>query len=67
MTSRPDSIRNVSWAVVRDGSERRHIYRREIDLHLKDGRIVEITPAGARPAGSQEIVIDGRGLLALPP
>jgi 5-methylthioadenosine/S-adenosylhomocysteine deaminase len=50
MTSRPTSIRNVSWAVVRDGSARRHVYRRDLDLHLKDGRIVEITPAGARPS-----------------
>ena len=66
MSMRPDSIRNVSWAVVRDGSERRHVYRREVDLHLKEGRIVEITPAGARPTGPGETVIDGRGMLALP-
>ena len=26
MSMRPDSIRNVAWAVVRDGSERRHVY-----------------------------------------
>src|ERR1700726_4651504 len=32
MASRPVSIRNVSWAVVRDGSEYRHIYRRNVDL-----------------------------------
>ena len=62
----PDSIRNLSWAVVRDGAQRRHVYRRDIDLHLKDGRIVEITPAGARPTGPGEAVIDGRSLLALP-
>jgi hypothetical protein len=60
MDSRPDSIRNVSWAVVQDGSERRHVYRREVDLHLKNGRIVEITPAGARPTGPGETVLDGR-------
>jgi 5-methylthioadenosine/S-adenosylhomocysteine deaminase len=66
MTSRPTSIRNVSWAVVRDGSARRHVYRRDLDLHLKDGRIVEITPAGARPSGPDEETIDGKGFLALP-
>lgn len=66
MSMRPDSIRNVSWAVVRDGAEKRHVYRREVDLHLKDGRIVEITPAGARPTGPAEVVFDGKGLLALP-
>ena len=66
MSMRPDSIRNVSWAVVRDGAEKRHVYRREVDLHLKDGRIVEITPAGARPTGPGETVFDGKGLLALP-
>ena len=62
----PESIRNLSWAVVRDGAKRRHVYRRDIDLHLKGGKIAEITPAGARPAGASEKVIDGKGLLALP-
>ena len=66
MTSRPSSIRNVSWAVVRDGAARRHVYRRDVDLFLKDGRIAEITPAGARPAGANEPVLDGTGMLALP-
>ena len=42
MASRPVSIRNVSWAVVRDGSENRHSYRRNVDFFLKDGKIVEI-------------------------
>jgi 5-methylthioadenosine/S-adenosylhomocysteine deaminase len=66
MTFRPASIRNVSWAVVRDGAATRHVYRRDIDLFLKDGRIAEITPAGARPAEANEPVLDGRGMLALP-
>lgn len=66
MIVRPDSIRNLSWAVVRDGVHHRHAYRREVDLHLKDGRIAEITPAGARPSGPGERTIDGTGMLALP-
>jgi cytosine/adenosine deaminase-related metal-dependent hydrolase len=66
MTSRPSSIRNVSWAVVRDGAALRHVYRRDVDLFLKDGRIAEITPAGARPAEANEPVLDGRDMLALP-
>lgn len=66
MTARPVSIRNVSWAVVQDGDARRHVYRRDVDLHLADGRVTEITPAGARPAEANEPAIDGRGLLALP-
>ncbi len=66
MTSQPTSIRNIPWAVVLDGASRRHVYRRDIDLFLKDGRIVEITPAGARPAEANEPVLDGRGMLALP-
>src|SRR5260221_8438285 len=66
MASRPVSIRNVSWAVVRDGSERRHVYRRNVDLFLKDGKIAEIAPAGARPAGPGEDSIDGTDMLALP-
>jgi 5-methylthioadenosine/S-adenosylhomocysteine deaminase len=66
MTSRPASIRNVAWAVVRDGSASRHVYRRDVDLFLKDGRIVEITPAAARPPQANEPVLDGTGMLALP-
>jgi len=62
----PNSIRNLSWAVVRDGNNRRHVYRRTVDLHLRDGKIVEITPAGARPTGPGEEVINGTGMLALP-
>lgn len=66
MSSRPNSIRNIPWAVVRDGTHRRHIYWRDVDLHLKDGQIAEITPAGARPSGPGEVTIDGTGMLALP-
>lgn len=66
MISRPSSIRNVSWAVVRDGTADRHAYRRDVDLFLKDGRIAEITPAGARPPQANEPVLEGAGLLALP-
>ena len=66
MTSRPTSIRNLPWAVVRDGAASRHVYRRDVDLFLKDGRIVEITPAGARPPETNEPALDGRGMLALP-
>jgi cytosine/adenosine deaminase-related metal-dependent hydrolase len=66
LAQRPQSIRNVSWAVVRDGTERRHVYRRNVDLLLRDGKVAEITPAGARPGGPAEEAIDGSGLLALP-
>lgn len=66
MTSRPASIRNLAWAVVRDGATSRHAYRRDVDLFLRDGRIAEIVPAGAQPAEANEPVIDGRGMLALP-
>lgn len=66
MTPRPTSIRNIPWAVVLDGASRRHVYRRDVDLFLKDGRISEITPAGARPQGESEPALDGRGMLALP-
>ena len=62
----PNSIRNLSWAVVRDGQHRRHAYRRNVDLHLKAGKIAEIAPAGARPTGPGEDAIDGTGMLALP-
>ena len=64
--STPNSIRNVSWAVVRAGTERRHAYRKAIDIHLNGSKISEITPAGARPTGPGENVIDGTDMLALP-
>jgi cytosine/adenosine deaminase-related metal-dependent hydrolase len=66
MTSRPVSIRNVPWAVVRDGAARRHVYRRDVDIFLNDGKIAEITPKGARQTGPGEASIDGSGMLALP-
>lgn len=66
MASRPTSIRNLSWAVVGDDGARRHVYRRAVDLFLKDGRIEAITPAGARPAEANEPALDGSGMLALP-
>lgn len=66
MASRPTSIRNLPWAVVRDGQNRRHVYRRNIDIFLNDGKISEITPAGVRPTGPGEEAIDGSGYLALP-
>lgn len=62
----PTSIRNVSWAVVRDGTERRHVYRRDVDLFLRNGKVSGVTPAGARPQDSGEPTLDGRGMLALP-
>ena len=57
--STPNSIRNVSWAVVRAGTERRHAYRKAVDIHLNGSKIGDITPAGARPTGPGENVIDG--------
>ncbi|MGD9880367.1 MAG: amidohydrolase family protein [Reyranella sp.] len=66
MTTRPSSIRNLAWAVIGDGAEPRHVYRRGVDLFLRDGRIVEITPAGARPLQANEPALDGSGMLALP-
>src|ERR1044072_3383376 len=66
MTSRPSSIRNASWAVVRDGTADRHVYRRDVDLFLKDGRIAEITPAGTGPKEANEPTLDGTGMLVLP-
>lgn len=66
MTERPSSIRNVPWAVVRDGDAPRHAYRRDVDLFLDGGRIVDITPAGVRRREPGESSLDGSGMLALP-
>ena len=64
--STPNSIRNVSWAVVRAGTERRHAYRKAVDIHLNGSKIGDITPAGARPTGPGENVIDGTDILTIP-
>ena len=66
MQSRPNSIRNLPWAVVGDADRGGHVYRRNIDIFLKDGRIAGITPAGARPVAPGEPMLDGTGMLALP-
>lgn len=60
-------IRNADWAVVWDGTSHRHVYRRGLDLLLRDGRIAAITthdPSVPPPADAE--VVEGRGLLAMP-
>jgi len=66
MIARPNSIRNVAWAVLRDGTARRHVYRRDVDIFLDNGRVTEIAPAGARATGPGEQALDGRDMLVMP-
>ena len=66
MTSRPASIRNVAWAVVRDGAAPRHVYRRDVDLFLKDAQHRRDYASRRASADPSEPVLDGTGMLALP-
>lgn len=61
--TRPSVIRNLSWAVTWEGG--RHVYRRDVDVALVDGRIASIAPSGSGAANGGD-AIDGRGLLAMP-
>jgi cytosine/adenosine deaminase-related metal-dependent hydrolase len=66
MITQPASIRNASWAVIWDAPGRRHVYRRDVDIFLLDGRIANVLPAGATPPAPDEPALDGRGMLVLP-
>ena len=56
-------IRNIDWAVVWDGAEGRHGYRRGIDLAFADGAIRHLGPGYDGPVTAE---IDGRGLFVMP-
>jgi 5-methylthioadenosine/S-adenosylhomocysteine deaminase len=56
-------IRNADWVIAWDAGERRHVYRRGIDVVFSgDG----ITHVGADFTGDAGIILDGRGLMVMP-
>ena len=66
MTDAPEWIRNAGWAVVWAPAARTHVYRRDVDLRLQDGRIATIEPTGTTPPVPGERALDARGHLVLP-
>jgi cytosine/adenosine deaminase-related metal-dependent hydrolase len=66
MISQPTAIRNASWAVVWDAAARRHVYRRDVDIEIGDGRIAAIAPAGGERGQPDTRALSGRGMLVLP-
>lgn len=60
-------FRNLDWAVCWDAGMRRHVYRRGIDVLLREGRIaaIEAHELNAPPPEDAELV-NGRGMLLIP-
>ncbi len=63
----PTLIRNAAWAVLWDAGAKRHVYARDRDVLLRDGRIAAIAqhdPAAPPPEGAE--IVDGRKLMVMP-
>ena len=60
-------LRNLDWLVTWDAAARRHVYRRGMDVLLRDGCIAAVGPHApeAAPPDAADVV-DGRGMLLMP-
>jgi cytosine/adenosine deaminase-related metal-dependent hydrolase len=56
-------IKNVGWAIGWDASEKRHVYRKGIDVAFGPGGITHVGPDFR---GDADTTIDGRGLMVMP-
>jgi cytosine/adenosine deaminase-related metal-dependent hydrolase len=56
-------IKNAGWAIAWDVGEKRHVYRKGIDVAFGPGGITHIGPDFA---GTADVTIDGRGLMVMP-
>ncbi len=56
-------IRNAEWAIVWDANEKRHVYRKGIDLAFDSHGITHVGPSFTSTA---DATVDGRGLMAMP-
>lgn len=66
MQTTPTLIRNAAWAVLWDAAAKRHVYGRDVDIVLHDGRVASIAPHVDGPVDADLAVIDGRRMLAMP-
>lgn len=65
MEATPTLLRNAAWAVLWDAAARCHVYGRDVDIPLRDGRIAAIAPHADRPVDPDVTVIERRRLLAM--
>jgi 5-methylthioadenosine/S-adenosylhomocysteine deaminase len=56
-------IRNADWAVAWDAGEKRHVYRKGIDIAFDETGIRHVGPGFA---GAADTTVDGRGLMVMP-
>jgi len=56
-------IKHAGWAIAWDAGEKRHVYRRGIDVAFGPGRITHVGPDFR---GSADVTIDGRRLMVMP-
>lgn len=56
-------IKNASWAIAWDASEKRHVYRKGIDVAYGPRGITHVGPDFK---GAADVTIDGRGLMVMP-
>ena len=56
-------IRQAGWAIAWDAGEKRHVYRKGIDIAFGPGGITHVGPGFQ---GAADVTIDGRGLMVMP-
>jgi 5-methylthioadenosine/S-adenosylhomocysteine deaminase len=56
-------IKNADWVIAWDARERRHVYRRGIDIAFTGDRITHVGPDFTGDAG---VTLDGCGLMVMP-
>jgi 5-methylthioadenosine/S-adenosylhomocysteine deaminase len=56
-------IRNADWAIAWDAGEKRHVYRKGVDVAFDGDGIVHVGPSFT---GTADATVDGRGLMAMP-
>ena len=56
-------IRNADWAIAWDASQKRHVYRKGIDVAFDETGITHVGPGFA---GTADTTVDGRGLMVMP-
>jgi 5-methylthioadenosine/S-adenosylhomocysteine deaminase len=56
-------IRNADWAIAWDAGDKRHVYRRGIDVAFDETGITHVGPGFK---GAADTTVDGGGLMAMP-
>jgi 5-methylthioadenosine/S-adenosylhomocysteine deaminase len=56
-------IRNADWVIAWDAGEKRHVYRKGIDIAFDENRITHVGPGFV---GTADTTVDGRGLMVMP-